>query len=172
MNYKVKLKDITTFIFDIDGVLTDGKVAIFKDGEWVRSMSIKDGYALQHAASQGYRLAVISGGTNESIANRLRSLGVQDVFLSVRNKLEVFETLCTDYDLKPEEIAYMGDDLPDYEVLRAVGLSTCPKDAAMEIREMVNYVSPLAGGQGCARDLIEQVLRLQGKWFEAPNEHL
>jgi len=170
VNYKVKLKDITTFIFDIDGVLTDGKVAIFKDGEWVRSMSIKDGYALQHAASQGYRLAVISGGTNESIANRLRSLGVQDVFLGVRNKLDVFETLCIDYDLKAEEIAYMGDDLPDYDVLRAVGLGACPSDAAMEIREIAAYVSPLGGGQGCARDLIEQVLKLQGKWFDAPDQ--
>ena len=170
MNYKTKLGQITTLIFDIDGVLTDGKVAIFKDGEWVRSMNIKDGYALQHAVKQGFRIAVISGGTNESIAQRLKTLGVSDVFLGVRDKLDVYHTFISDYGLRSEEITYMGDDLPDYEVLREVGLSTCPSDAAMELRDMVDYVSPYKGGNGCARDLIEQVLRMQGKWFSAPNE--
>lgn len=170
MNYKTKLGHITTFIFDIDGVLTDGKVAIFKDGEWVRSMNIKDGYALQHAVKQGFKVAVISGGTNESIGQRLKTLGVADVFLGVRDKLDVYHTFLTDYGLRSEEIAYMGDDLPDYEVLQTVGLSTCPSDAAVEIREMVDYVSPYKGGNGCSRDLIEQVLRMQGKWFTVPNE--
>ena len=126
MNYKTKLGHITTFIFDIDGVLTDGKVAIFKDGEWVRSMNIKDGYALQHAVKQGFKVAVISGGTNESIGQRLKTLGVADVFLGVRDKLDVYHTFLIDYGLRSEEIAYMGDDLPDYEVLQTVGLSTCP----------------------------------------------
>ena len=166
MNYKTKLKHINTFIFDVDGVLTDGTVTLFGNGEQVRKMSSRDGYSLQYAKKKGYKIAIISGGSSKGVKQRFDYLGITDVYLSSSNKLEAFNDLVKKYDLNTEHILYMGDDLPDWEVMKKVGLPTCPQDAATEIREIAKYVSPFIGGSGCVRDVIEQTLRVQGKWAD------
>ena len=165
MNYKTKLKHINTFIFDVDGVLTDGTVTLFGNGEQVRKMSSRDGYSLQYA-KKGYKIAIISGGSSKGVKQRFDYLGITDVYLSSSNKLEAFNDLVKKYDLNTEHILYMGDDLPDWEVMKKVGLPTCPQDAATEIKEIAKYVSPFIGGSGCVRDVIEQTLRVQGKWAD------
>ncbi len=165
-NYKEILHQITTFIFDVDGVLTDGTVTIMPDGEQVRKMLVKDGYALQLAVKKGYNVAIISGGRNEGVRKRLHGLGIKDVFLGISHKIEQYEDYINDYNLKPENILYMGDDLPDYEVMQKVGLATCPADAASEIKSIAKYVSHKNGGEGCVRDVMEQVMKLHGKWMD------
>ncbi len=165
INYKERLKNITTFIFDYDGVLTDGGVIMLPDGDGLRRANVKDGYALNLAVRNGYRVAIISGGKSESMYNRLKALKIPDVFLGVSYKLETFEEYCDMYDLNPEEIVYMGDDIPDYEVMQRVGLPCCPSDASEEIRQISGYISRHKGGSGCVRDIIEQVMRIQGKWM-------
>jgi len=164
-NYKEHLKKISTFIFDVDGVLTDGKVIVTVQGEQYRNMNIKDGYALQLAVKKGYRVAIISGGNNEGVRVRLKGLGLTDIYLGQRHKIDAFEDLKAIYGLQPHEILYMGDDIPDYEVMSLCGLATCPADAAPEIQRFCDYVSPIAGGQGCARDILQQVMKVQGKWM-------
>lgn len=164
-NLKAKLKNISAFMLDVDGVLTDGMVITLPDGDQVRRMNIKDGYALQHAVKQGYHISIISGGTSESVRLRLNTLGIEEVNLGCKNKIEVFEKLKNKFNLEKENILYMGDDIPDYKVMQEVGFAACPNDAADEIKSVSDYISPKKGGQGCVRDLIEQVLRLQGKWF-------
>ncbi len=164
MNYKEKLNHINTFIFDVDGVLTDGTVTLFPDGEQVRKMSTRDGYAMQYALKKGYRIAIISGGSSKGVQKRFDYLGLTDVHLGCSNKMEVFTELVQTYNLNTEHILYMGDDLPDLEVMKKVGLPTCPQNAATEIKQMAEYVSPKNGGDGCVRDVIEQTLRVQGKW--------
>ena len=166
MNYKIKLNHINTFILDVDGVLTDGTVTLFGNGEQVRKMSSRDGYAMQYAQKKGYKIAIISGGNSKGVKQRFDHLGISDVYLSCSNKLEAFNDLVKKYDLNTEHILYMGDDLPDWEVMEKVGLPTCPKDAANEIKEIAKYVSPFIGGGGCVRDVIEQTLRVQGKWAD------
>ena len=165
-NIKAKLRPITAFMLDVDGVLTDGMVITLPDGEQVRRMNIKDGYALQHAIKKGYHISIISGGTSESVRKRLNTLGVTEVNLACKNKIEVFEKLQEKFGLKKEEILYMGDDIPDYKVMQKVGFAACPNDAAEEIKSISHYISSKKGGEGCVRDLIEQVLKLQGKWFD------
>ncbi|MCB0802464.1 MAG: HAD-IIIA family hydrolase [Flavobacteriales bacterium] len=164
-NLKAKLKNITAFMLDVDGVLTDGMVTTLPDGEQIRSMNIKDGYALQHAVKKGYHISIISGGTSESVRLRLNGLGISEVNLACKNKIEVFEKLKNEFNLEKENILYMGDDIPDFKVMQAVGFAACPNDAADEIKNISDYISPKKGGEGCVRDLIEQVLRLQGNWF-------
>lgn len=164
ISYKEKLPKITTFIFDVDGVLTNGEVLLFKD-EYVRILNSKDGYALQYAHKKGYRILVITGGSSERLKERLLGLGVSEVCLSAKNKLVVYNSLKEKYGFEDEEVAYMGDDIPDYEVLSVVGVSSCPQDAAVEIKSLVDYQSPFNGGKTCARDLIEQTMRAQGTWF-------
>tara|TARA_B110000467_G_C18149248_1_gene383223 strand:+ start:306 stop:818 length:513 start_codon:yes stop_codon:yes gene_type:complete len=164
MNYKEKLNHINTFIFDVDGVLTDGTVTLFPDGEQVRKMSTRDGYAMQYALKKGYRIAIISGGSSKGVQKRFDYLGLTDVHLGCSNKMEVFTELVQTYNLNTEHILYMGDDLPDLEVMKKVGLPTCPQNAATEIKQMAEHVSPKNGGDGCVRDVIEQTLRVQGKW--------
>jgi 3-deoxy-D-manno-octulosonate 8-phosphate phosphatase (KDO 8-P phosphatase) len=166
-NYKQRLGGITTFLFDVDGVFTDGVVWLMANGEQVRTANVKDGYAVQLAVKKGFRIVIISGGNSEAVRLRFQGLGVTDVFLSSHDKWEVYEGYMEKHNLKPEEILYMGDDIVDYQVLKAVGVSTCPYDAAEEIREMVDYVSPKSGGKGCVRDVIEQTLKVQGKWMDA-----
>ena len=166
MNYKIKLKAINTFIFDVDGVLTDGTVTLFSNGEQVRKMSTRDGYAIQYALKKGYKIAIISGGSSKGVKQRFDFLGLTDVYLACNNKILAFNELVGKYDLNTENILYMGDDLPDLEVMRKVGLPTCPNDAANEIKETAEYVSPFIGGNGCVRDVIEQTLRVQGKWAD------
>jgi 3-deoxy-D-manno-octulosonate 8-phosphate phosphatase (KDO 8-P phosphatase) len=164
MNYKSKLAQIKALAFDVDGVFTDGTVQLLPGHEPIRTFHSKDGYAIQVAARQGYQLAVITGGKSETVKERLKTLGIQDVWLGARHKIEAYEEWLAMYDLRDEEVLYMGDDLPDTEVLQRAGLSCCPHDSAPEIRAIVDYISPLDGGKGCVREVIEQVLRAQGKW--------
>ncbi len=170
-NYKEKLQSITTFIFDYDGVLTDGKVLVINGNEQLRSANVKDGYALQYAVKKGYKICVISGGKSLSVTQRMESLGVTDVFLGVEKKIETFNKYISDNNLDKSQVLYMGDDIPDYEVMLNVGVATCPEDAAMEIKAIADYISDVKGGEGCVRDIIEQVLRLHDNWFHKDAPH-
>ena len=163
-NYKALLPNITTFIFDVDGVLTNGKVLITSQGEMYREMDTKDGYALKCALDQGYKVCIISGGTNEGVRNRLKALGIYDIYLGAHHKQEPFQDLMDSYDLKAEEILYMGDDVPDMAVMEQVAVAACPQDAVSDVKAIANYISYKKGGEGCVRDIIEQTLRVQGKW--------
>ncbi|MFB0939248.1 MAG: 3-deoxy-D-manno-octulosonate 8-phosphate phosphatase (KDO 8-P phosphatase) [Candidatus Azotimanducaceae bacterium] len=163
-SYKEIMPQITTFIFDVDGVLTDGNIHVFENGELVRQMNIKDGYALKTAVDAGFKVCIISGGSNEGVRTRLEKLGLKDIYLGAHNKMEQYHEILDLYNLNPENILYMGDDIPDYPVMEKVGLPCCPKDAAPEIQNISKYVSQKNGGKGCARDVIEQVLKVQGKW--------
>lgn len=163
-NFKEKLNKIKTLLFDIDGVITNGQILVFENGEIVRNMNSKDSYAIQLAAKKGYRIGVISGGKSEPLKKMLMSLGVQDVFLLQSDKLECYKDYVAAYDLKEEEILYMGDDLPDYDVMNRVGVAVCPNDAAHEIKSICIYISNRKGGETCVRDVIEQVMRCQGTW--------
>jgi 3-deoxy-D-manno-octulosonate 8-phosphate phosphatase (KDO 8-P phosphatase) len=164
MNLLDRFKMIRTFVFDVDGVLTDGTLLVLDDGQMVRKMNIKDGYALQLALKRGYRVVIISGGTSESVRDRLNRLGVQDVFLRVHNKQEVLTQFVMQHELKWEEVLFMGDDIPDYMVMKLVGLPCAPADAAPEIKQISVYTSGFNGGFGCAREVIEKVLKLNDDW--------
>ncbi|WP_010135394.1 KdsC family phosphatase [Ochrovirga pacifica] len=163
-SYKELLNNIKAFIFDVDGVLTDGTVTVFPDGELVRKMNIKDGYALKSAIDAGYPVCIISGGSNEAVKTRLKNLGLTDVYLGVHDKIETYYQILDMYQLKPEDVVYMGDDIPDYPVMEKVGLPCAPQDAAAEIKGIAKYISHKKGGEGCARDIIEQVMKVQNKW--------
>lgn len=165
--YLSLLSKIKTFIFDVDGVLTDGSVTLLPSGDQIRTMNVKDGYALQLAIKLGYRVAIISGGNSEAVRTRLQGLGIVDVYLGASNKLDVFDEYLLTWDLKPENILYMGDDLPDYQVMKQVGLAACPLDAVEEIKSISHYTSSFNGGSGCVRDVIEKALRVQNKWFDS-----
>lgn len=164
-NYKEGLTRITTLIFDYDGVLTNGVVLITNSGDQLRTGHVKDGYALQLAIKSGYRVAVISGGYSESMRHRCNALKLTDVFLGVENKLEVYEEYIAKHELSADEVLYMGDDIPDYHVMKKVGMPVCPSDAAEEIKGISSYISHFRGGEGCVRDVIEQVMKVQGKWM-------
>lgn len=161
------LQRITTFIFDYDGVMTDGTVYMDSNGDPLRTSNVKDGYALQLAGKLGFHLAVISGAVVTNITKRLNMLGVHDVFTGIPDKVVKLEEYMEQYDLKPEEIVYVGDDIPDLKVMQHVGVAACPADAAPEIRQICHYVSGCPGGRGCVRDIIEQTLKAQGKWMTA-----
>lgn len=163
-SFKEKMPQIDTFIFDMDGVLTDGQVFLYKD-EILRNLFSKDGYAIQFAKKKGYRLFVISGGYSEDMKTKLEGLGMTEVVLNANNKITAFATLKTKHGLKVENCLYMGDDIPDLPLLEKVGLSTCPSDASPELRMSVDYISPKNGGRGCVRDVIEQVMRVRGDWM-------
>ncbi len=163
-SYKEIMPQITTFIFDVDGVLTNGMVTIFPDGEMIRNMNIKDGYALKTAVMAGYNVCIISGGTNEGVRTRLKALGITDIYLGAHNKLDQFKEYTKLNNIQTKNILYMGDDIPDYPVMKKVGLPCCPNDAVPEIQDISLYVSHKKGGIGCVRDVIEQVLKVQGKW--------
>jgi len=160
-----KLKDITTFIFDIDGVLTDGNVFVSENGEQSRSFNIKDGYALQLAVKCGYNVCAVSGSRSKSALYRLNSLGIKDVYMGIHTKIEKVKIYLEEKSIIHENVLYMGDDIPEMEVMKLIGLPVCPADAAEEIKAVCMYVSPFAGGKGCARDVIEKVLKIQGKWM-------
>ncbi|QAA81512.1 HAD-IIIA family hydrolase [Aequorivita sp. H23M31] len=164
MSYKEYLKHITTFIFDVDGVLTDGTVKVTTEGEMFRTMNVKDGYALKTAVEKGFKVCVISGGTNEGVRVRLQNLGIKDIFLGASQKTQVLEEYLKTNNLKAENVLYMGDDLPDFKIMQEVGLPTCPQDAVPEIKAISKYVSHKKGGKGCVRDVLEQVMKVQGKW--------
>jgi 3-deoxy-D-manno-octulosonate 8-phosphate phosphatase (KDO 8-P phosphatase) len=170
-NYKALLSKITTFIFDYDGVMTEGVIIITNDGEPLRTANVKDGYALQLIQKLGYNVAVISGGYSLSMEKRFESLGIKDVFLGVSDKLIVFEKYMKAKQLLPENILYMGDDIPDLLPMKACGMPVCPADASNEIKNISLYISHLDGGKGCVRDIIEQVLKVQGKWMMDGDAH-
>ena len=166
ISYKQLLPNITTIILDVEGVLTNGYVTIMPNGELVRTMNIKDGYALKTAVDKGYRVCVISGGTNEGVRTRLANLGIEDIYLGAHQKIEQWNLLKKKYNLDASEVLYMGDDIPDLPVLMEVGLPCCPNDAAPEIQQISKYISYKKGGEGCVRDVLEQIMRVQGKWTE------
>ena len=161
------LAEVNTFIFDYDGVMTDGTVYMDSNGEPLRTSNVKDGYALQLAGKLGFHLAVISGAVVTNITKRLNMLGVHDVFTGIPDKVVKLEEYMEQYGLKPEEIVYVGDDIPDLKVMQRVGIAACPADAAPEIRQICHFVSERPGGRGCVRDIIEQTLKAQGKWMSA-----
>ncbi len=160
-----KLEQVNTFIFDIDGVMTSGKVFLTASGDQLRSMLVKDGYAIQYAIKQGYHVAVISGGSSQSVKPRLKYLGIKDIYIGSKNKVNDFQEFLEDKQIRPEQVVYMGDDIPDYYVMQLCGVKTCPKNAAPEILAISDYISDKNGGEGCVRDIIEKVLRLHNKWF-------
>ena len=164
-NYKSLLKNINTFIFDYDGVLTDGTVVLMNNGDFLRTANVKDGYAMQLAVKKGYNLAIISGGRSESIRQRFLVLGIHDVFLGTESKIEVFHDYLKEHDVQNEQVLYLGDDIPDYLPMKESGIAACPADACEEIKAISHYISHLKGGRGCARDVIEQVMKAQGKWM-------
>lgn len=166
MHYLETFQQITTFFFDVDGVLTDQSVLLLPSGEQVRTMNVRDGYALQLAVKLGYNVVIISGGKNEAVRERLQGLGIQHLFLGIHSKLEVFQKFCVDHNISPNQSMYMGDDIPDYEIMSTTGvLAVCPNDAAPEIESVSKYISPIVGGRGCVRDVIEKVLKSQNRWF-------
>ncbi|MDP9042498.1 MAG: 3-deoxy-D-manno-octulosonate 8-phosphate phosphatase [Bacteroidota bacterium] len=164
MNLLHYFKPITTLVFDIDGVLTDGSILVFENGEQVRRMNVKDGFALQLAVKKKYNLAAISGGNGVGAEKRLEKLGMPHIFLNVTDKTEVLEKFLQKNQLTWAETLYMGDDIPDFRPMIKAGMSCAPADAAPEILEVARYISPIAGGQGCVRDVIEKLLRLHGNW--------
>ena len=164
INYKEKFKNINTFIFDVDGVLTNGGLYLFPDGKFVRKMNAKDGFALKLALKMGYNIAVITGGREKNIKERLEKLGINHVFLNAHNKLPILNKYLSENNIDPTTSLYMGDDIPDLKPMRRVGLACCPKDAANEIKEISDYISNIKGGNGCVRDVIEQVLKVNNKW--------
>lgn len=168
MNVLEHFQDITTFVFDVDGVLTNGQVLLFENGLQARSMNIKDGLALQMAIKNNYRVVILSGGSSEPVLTRLQYLGLKEIHLGLKDKLQFLTDLVEAGQLKWDELLYMGDDLPDLPVLEKVGLPCCPADAAIEVRKLSKYISPLAGGAGCVRDVIEKVLKLNGHWSYSP----
>lgn len=172
-NYKEYLKDITTFVFDVDGVFTDGSVLITTKGELLRKMSVKDGFALKTAVQKGYNVCIISGGSNEGVRERFKSLGVTDIYLGAHHKAEPLQEYLDIYGIDPMQVLYMGDDLPDVPSMEMVALPTCPQNAVPEVKSIVKYVSHKNGGDGCVRDVIEQVLKVRGDWqgnFSAKND--
>lgn len=159
------LSKIKLLAFDVDGVLSASTIPVGEDGQPVRSANVKDGYAIHLALKQGLPIAIITGGNHEAVRRRYESLGCKEVHLGCSMKIETYEALLEKYGLKDENVLYMGDDIPDYEVMKRCGCPCCPKDAATEIREISLYISHYPGGMGCGRDVIEQVLKAQGKWM-------
>lgn len=170
ISYKERLPKITTLMLDVDGVLTNNQIFLF-NGQVVRSLHSKDGFILQLAAKKGYKIFIITGGHSEEVKERLLRTGVTEVHLRASNKLEVYNAICEAHQLNDEEILYMGDDIPDIPVLKRVGFSCCPQDAASDVKGVVHYQSPLLGGHGCVREIFEQVLRVQGKWNVEEDAH-
>jgi 3-deoxy-D-manno-octulosonate 8-phosphate phosphatase (KDO 8-P phosphatase) len=164
MNFKERLQKVKCFVFDIDGVLTDGQLHILQDGTMLRNMNIKDGYALRQAFLKGYSIFVISGSNAEGVKQRLKNLGIEEVYLNCKDKLDQLSSLLVKHNLTYENVLYMGDDLPDLEVMRKCGVATCPNDAVRQIKEASIYISDYLGGKGAVRDVIEQTLSLQGKF--------
>ena len=165
MNYKIKLRNIKNFIFDVDGVFTNNSVMVFEN-EFIRTLNARDSYAVQYAAKLGYRIFIVTGGESTAVKKALLKLGVTEVYLESSNKLEVFNNLVVKHGVDPLETLYMGDDIPDIPLLQNVLLPCCPFDASIDVRKHVEYISPTKGGEGCVRDVIEQTLRVQENWLK------
>lgn len=159
-------RHISTFVFDVDGVMTDGSLLVLPDGVMARRMNIKDGYALQLAIKKGYRVLVISGGDSPEVKDRLNKLGITDVWMKTHQKKQVLAAYLEEHHISREQVLYMGDDIPDLDVIQLAGLPCCPLDAVQEIKDISIYVSYLNGGTGCVRDVIEKVMKLRGDWNE------
>ncbi len=168
INFKEQLKHVKAFAFDVDGVFSGAQVILHPSGDMLRTSNIKDGYAIFHAVKLGYPIAIITGGNSELVKQRFEALGVKHVYLKSTNKMEHLQDFLEKENLKASEVLYMGDDIPDYPVLKEVGVPTCPDDAAVEIKSISKYISHRKGGEGCVRDVVEQVLRAQNKWMH-PN---
>jgi len=161
------LKRIRAVVFDVDGVLSAETIVLSSDGEPLRTVNIKDGYAIQLAVKMGLRVAIITGGNTHAVRVRYEHLGVADIYMQCAVKITTYEEFKQKYSLGDEEIIYVGDDIPDYEVMRVAGCPCCPADACVEIKAISKYISAKKGGCGCGRDIIEQVLRAQGKWLSS-----
>mgnify|MGYP000101875064 CR=1 FL=1 len=164
MNVLSNFKHIKAFVLDVDGVLTDGSLILLEDGQMARKMNIKDGYALQLAIKKGYFILVISGGSSDAVVMRLQKLGITDVFMKATDKKIMLHEFLLKHQLAAEQVLYMGDDIPDLEAMQLTGLPCCPADAVPEIKAISQYISPVNGGYGCVRDVIEKVLKLNGDW--------
>ena len=169
VNFKAQLKEIKAFVFDMDGVLTDGTMLLMPNGEMVRRMNMKDGYAMQLAIKKGFEMAIISGGFSAPAIDRFKKLGIPHIYLGADDKMVCYEEFLLITGLNDGQVMYMGDDLPDYEVMQRVGLPVCPNDAASEIKKISKYISDKKGGDGCVRDIIEQTLKMQNLWMQDNN---
>lgn len=166
-NFKEDLRKVKAFVFDVDGVFTDSKVYCMGNGEQVRAMNTKDGFAVRFAQKMGFPIGIISAGSeNEGTIKRLKYLEIEDLYMGHFKKTDSMLDFCKKHALELDNVLYMGDDIPDYPVLKMVGVPTCPGDSAVEIKQISKYISNIDGGRGCVRDVIEQVLRAQGKWVK------
>ena len=163
-NFKEAIAQVDTFVFDVDGVMTDGGIIPTAEGDFIRRYNAKDGYALAYAVKSGYRVCIITGGRGKTLEQRLRMLGIRRYYLDCMDKIAALRSYLTEAGVDPAPVIYMGDDIPDVECLQAVGIPVCPADAAPEVLETVRYVSEFNGGHGAVRDIIEQVLRARGDW--------
>ena len=168
-NYKLLLNKITSFVFDVDGVLTNGKILVTTEGEMYREMNTRDGFALKYALLKGFNICIISGGTNQGVKKRLENLGVNKVYLGIHEKDIALDDFINTYNINPDEVLYMGDDVPDMPVMEKVGVATCPQDAVPDVKRIADYVSHKNGGDGCVREIVEQVMRVQNKWMFSEN---
>lgn len=159
-----KFKAVTTIAFDMDGVLTDGSLLVFEDNRFLRTMNIKDGYALQLAVKKGFRVLIISGSHSEAVTTRLQGLGITDIFMKQSDKKACLQQYMKENNIEAERVLFMGDDIPDYQVMKLAGLACAPQDAAEEIKNIAHYISPYPGGKGCVRDVIEKVLKMNDAW--------
>jgi 3-deoxy-D-manno-octulosonate 8-phosphate phosphatase (KDO 8-P phosphatase) len=165
INFREELSKIKAFAFDVDGVFSSDKAILYPSGEVVRTVNIKDGYIIQYAVKMGYPVAIISGGSSDAVEKRFRNLGVTDIYMKAAYKSECLEDFIAKYSLEEKDVLYMGDDIPDLEVLQKVGFPACPADAVTEVKSVCNYITSKKGGDGCVRELVEQVLKLQNKWM-------
>ena len=166
-NFKEDLVRVKAFIFDIDGVLSLQTISLNSFGVPNRTVNLRDGYALQLAMKKGYHIGIISGSSSKDYQKRLKRLGVSDIYLKSRNKLDDFKGFLKKHGLNKSDVLFMGDDIPDFEVMKEAGIPVCPSDADSEIKQISLYISDKKGGEGCARDVIEQVLRLHNKWMDS-----
>ncbi|MBT3647680.1 MAG: HAD hydrolase family protein [Flavobacteriales bacterium] len=171
MSYLDLFRPIKAFVFDVDGVLTDGKVVLLPDGQQMRTVNSKDGYALQLAVRKEYHVAIITGGNNLPMKERMNGLGITDTYLSSSHKNEAMDDFLHSYHLKSHEVMYMGDDIPDLPALEMVGLPSAPLDASEEVKSMAKFISKRNGGNGCVREIIELVMRAHGKWYDASRDN-
>ena len=166
-NFKEDLIGVKAFVFDIDGVLSLQTIGLNSFGVPNRTINLRDGYALQLAVKKGYYVGIISGSNSKEYKKRLKLLGINDVYLNSRSKLDHFNTFLEKYSLNKSDVLFMGDDIPDFEVMKEAGVSVCPSDADSEIKQVSSYISDKKGGEGCVRDVIEQVMRLHNKWMDS-----
>jgi 3-deoxy-D-manno-octulosonate 8-phosphate phosphatase (KDO 8-P phosphatase) len=166
-NFKEDLVRVKAFIFDIDGVLSLQTISLNSFGVPERTVNLRDGYALQLAMKKGYHIGIISGSSSKDYRKRLKRLGISDIYLKSRNKLDDFKGFLKKHGLEKSDVLFMGDDIPDFEVMKEAGIPVCPSDADSEIKQISSYISDKKGGEGCARDVIEQVLRLHNNWMDS-----